>query len=360
MTFPTLFSEYRLSDTTLKNRLVMAPMTRCRSNDNIPGDLVARYYAQRAEAGLIISEGVSPSPNGLGYARIPGVFSEAQVAAWRRVATAVHDADGRVFVQLMHTGRVGHPLNLPPGARLLGPSAVAAPDAMYTDAEGMQPMPVPDAMSEDDIETAIGEYVAASRNAVAAGCDGVELHGANGYLIDQFLNTASNKRDDRFGGDILGRCRFALMVAEKTVAAIGKGRVGMRLSPAGGFNGMATDTDARELYPYLAGQLSDIGLAYLHLVDHSAMGAPTPDPAVVEGIRANFEGALILSGGYDGERAEAALAAGRCELVAFGRPFIANPRLPSKLQSGAPLMSPNPETFYTAGEKGYTDYPWER
>lgn len=215
----TLFTSVQIGILTLPNRIVMAPMTRSRAVGNVPNGLMAQYYSLRAEAGLLITEGISPSPNGLGSARIPGIYSEAQVAGWRTVTDAVHAAGGRMFVQLMHTGCVGHPINLTPGARLLGPSAVAALGEMWTDSDGMQPHPRPDEMTEQDISTAIGEYAAACKNAVAAGFDGVELHGANGYLIDQFLNTASNRRSDRSGGSIDNRIRFAVEVARAVAAA---------------------------------------------------------------------------------------------------------------------------------------------
>ncbi len=352
-----LFSSYLLGEKELKNRVVMSPMTRCRSVSNIPGQLVATYYGQRSEAGLIITEGVSPSPNGLGYARIPGLFNDAQVEGWQKTTAAVHDKGGVIFAQLMHSGRVGHPLNLPPGARLLSPSAIAAPTAMYTDTEGMKPCPVPPAMSENDIEITVAEYVHAAKNAIHAGFDGVELHGANGYLIEQFLNLASNQRDDRWGRTVEGRARFALHVAMRTVSALGADKVGIRLSPAGGANGMKADSDTPALYTLLAEALSDLGVAYIHLVDHSSMGSPKPAPALVGAIRDHFNGTIILSGGYDLHRAERDLSEGNAELIAFGRPFIANPDLVSKLKRGATLREPNPETFYTPDEKGYTDYP---
>jgi len=357
MTLDHLFSEYELGDIVLRNRIVMAPMTRSRCEGNVPGAVVATYYGQRAEAGLIVTEGTSPSPNGVGYPRIPGIYSDAQVEGWRPVADAVHRRGGRIFMQLMHTGRIGHPLNLPEGARILAPSPVQASKEMHTDSRGPQPVPVPEEMSEADISAAVEEYARACENAVRAGCDGVELHGANGYLIDQFLNTASNRRTDRFGKTPEGRSRFALLVAEAAVDAIGPARVGIRLSPGGGFNGMATDEDAFDVYSHLARELSELGLAYIHLVDHSTLGAPAPSPDVVAEIRRRFEGTLILSGGFDGERAERTLSGKACELVAFGRPFISNPSLPSKLKRGEALAAPDFDTFYTPGEKGYTDYP---
>jgi N-ethylmaleimide reductase len=316
---------------------------------------MAKYYSLRAAAGLILTESTSPSPNGLGYARIPGLFSEAQIAGWRKVTEAVHGSGGRIFVQLMHCGRVGHPANLTPGARLLAPSAIAAPGEMWTDSQGMQPHPVPEDMTEDDIAATIQEYATACKNAIAAGFDGVELHGANGYLIDQFLNTASNRRTDRWGGSIDNRIRFAVEVARAAAAAIGGQRVGMRISPYGVFNGMAPDAEMDALYLRLMEALNDIGLVYVHVVDHSSMGAP-PVPAELKAkLRAAFRGRYILSGGYDAARANADLSAGKGDLVAFGRPFIANPELVQKLESGSPLAAADPATFYTPDAKGYTE-----
>lgn len=352
-----LLSPYRLGNIELKNRVVMSPMTRNRSVGNTPNDLVATYYEQRSEAGLIITEGTSPSPNGLGYARIPGLFNQAQADAWRRVTTHVHRRGGRIFVQLMHAGRVGHPLNLPQGAQLLAPSAVALPGEMHTDSSGPQPFPVPRAMSEADIERTLDEYESSARLAIDAGFDGVELHGANGYLIDQFLNLASNQRDDRWGKTIEGRTRFAVQVATRVAQAIGGDRVGMRLSPYGAFNGMTPDPATVELYTFLAAQLAQVGLVYLHIVDHSAMGAPPVSEEIKRAIRQNFKGTYILSGGYDARRAEHDILEGRGDLAAFGRPFIANPRLVSKMKTGETLAQPDFATFYTPGEKGYTDYP---
>lgn len=354
-----LFAPTRVGDLDLQNRVVMAPMTRSRAIDNAPNALMATYYGQRSEAGLIITEGTAPSPNGLGYARIPGMYSDAQVAGWRLTTEAVHAGGAKIFVQLMHCGRVAHPHNLPPGGRIVAPSAIAAPGTMYTDQEGPQPHPVPEAMSEADIHQAIGEFVHASAQAIAAGFDGVELHGANGYLIDQFLNTAANQRSDGWGGSIDGRIRFAVEVARAVAERIGGQRLGVRLSPFGVFGGMTPDPEMSALYERLAAALSELGLAYIHVVDHSAMGAPPVPDAVKAAIRGAFRGALILSGGYDAARAEADLKAGRGDLVAFGRPFLANPRLVSKMRAGAPLAAPDFATFYTPGERGYTDYPLE-
>lgn len=352
-----LFSPYRLGSLTLKNRAVMAPMTRSRSPENVPGPLVAKYYAQRAEAGLIITEGTSPSPNGLGYTRIPGIFSAQQVAGWKLTTQAVHEAGGRIVVQLMHTGRVGVAQNLPAGARVLGPSANAAPGQMYTDTAGLQDFKPAAAMTEADIEAALAEYVQAARNAVEAGFDGVELHAANGYLIEQFLNVGANQRTDRWGGTVENRARFALEAARRTAAAIGADKVGIRLSPYGAFNGMVPDSDTDALYLKLAQEFSALGLLYIHVVDHSGMGAPKPKPELIHGMRSAFKGTFILSGGYELARAEADLKEQRGDLVAFGTKFLANPTLITKLKAGAPLTAPDMATFYTPGEKGYTDYP---
>lgn len=352
-----LFSEFKLGRVTLKNRVVMAPMTRSRSPGSVPTDVVATYYAQRADAGLIITEGTSPSPDGLGYARIPGLFNDAQQAAWKKVTDAVHEKGSRIFVQLMHTGRVGHPLNLPTGARIVAPSAVALAGEMYTDAQGPQPHPVPEAMSEADIEKAIVEYVESSKRAIAAGFDGVELHGANGYLIDQFLNTGSNHRTDGWGGTVAGRVHFGAEVARRVSAAIGGDRVGIRLSPAGGNGAMVTDALTDAVYLQLAKELKAAGLVYVHLVDHTAMGGPKPSPELTKGIREAFGGILILAGGFDGAKAEQVLEEKRGELVAFGRPFIGNPTLVKKLKTGAALRAPDFKLAYTPGPEGYIDYP---
>ncbi|MBK9161618.1 MAG: alkene reductase [Nitrosomonadales bacterium] len=352
----TLFTPITLGELQLKNRIVMAPMTRSRAIGNVPNELVAKYYRLRADAGLLITEGTSPSPNGLGYARIPGIFSEAQVQGWRQVTDAVHDAGGRIFVQLMHTGRVSHPANMAEGTRILAPSALALAGDMWTDGGGMQPYPVPAEMDEADIAAAIGEYAQACQNAIRAGFDGIELHAANGYLIDQFLNTATNRRTDRWGGSIENRIRFAVEVAKAAVAAVGAGHIGMRVSPYGVFNGAAPDAEMDAMYLRLVEELNRLGLVYIHIVDHSAMGAPEVSPALKAQIRSAFKGRYILSGGYDAVRANADLDAGRGDLVAFGRPFISNPDLVQKLQSGAALTPPDFDTFYTPGEKGYTDY----
>jgi N-ethylmaleimide reductase len=352
-----LFSKTSLGPLALQNRLVMAPLTRNRATDNVPNDLMVEYYAQRATAGLIISEGTSPSPNGLGYPRIPGAFSAAQVAGWKRIAAAVHPQGAKMFMQLMHCGRIAHPLNLPASARVLGPSAVTAAGEIFTDAEGMRPHALPQAMTEADIKATLEEYAQAAKNAMAAGFDGIELHGANGYLLEQFIRPNSNQRTDRYGGSIENRARFVLEAADAAIKAIGKDRVGIRLSPFGVFNDMPAYPAMEADYTWLARELNARGLLYIHLVDHSPMGAPPVPESIKAMFRSVFKGALILSGGYDAARAEADLAAGKCDLIAAGRPFLANPDLVARWKTGAALNAPDFGTFYTPGPKGYTDYP---
>jgi N-ethylmaleimide reductase len=351
-----LFSKTQLGPLTLQNRIVMAPLTRSRAIDNVPNELMAQYYAQRASVGLIVSEGTSPSPNGLGYARIPGIFSAAQTAGWKLIADAVHAKGAKFFVQLMHCGRVAHPLNLPKGARVIAPSAVAAKGEMWTDSEQMKPLPVPQAMSEADLKLTIEEFVQAARNAVAAGCDGVELHSANGYLLEQFIRPNSNIRTDGYGGSIEKRARFVLEVADAVLAAIGKEKVGIRISPFGTFNDMPLYPEIESDYTYLANQLNERGLLYIHLVDHSSIGAPPIPDSMKATLRKMSNCALILSGGYDPVRAENDLKANKGDLIGVGKQVLANPDLPKRWQTGAALNAPDMSTFYTPGPKGYTDY----
>ena len=352
-----LLSKTTLGPLSLQNRLVMCPLTRSRATGNVPNDLMVQYYAQRASAGLIISEGTAPSPNALGYPRIPGIFSAEQVAGWKKITDAVHAGGAKMFIQFMHTGRVGHPLNLPAGAKVMGPSAVAAKGEMFTDAEGLKPHPIPHAMTAADIKSTIAEFVQAAKNAMAAGFDGVELHGANGYLLEQFIRPNSNTRTDNYGGSIENRARFALEVIDATIAAIGKDKVGIRLSPFGVFNDMPLYPEMEADYTYLAQKLNAAGLLYIHLVDHSSMGAPKVPDSVKAMFRSTFKRTLILSGGYDAARAESDLAAGKCDLVAVGKPFLANPDLVARWKTHAAVNAPDMATFYTPGPKGYTDYP---
>lgn len=356
-----LFNQFKLGAMELKNRMVMSPMTRNRAPRNLPNALMAEYYSQRAGAGLIITEGTSPSPNGLGYARIPGLFSVEQAIGWKLATASVHNNEGKLFLQMMHGGRVGNRLNLPPGTELLAPSAVAVKGKIWTDSQREQPYEMPREMTPEDIRKAIGEYAQAARYAITAGFDGVEIHGANGYLINQFLDPDSNRRNDAYGREATGRNRFALEVAAAVIAAIGAERVGIRLSPYGLFNDMSgAYTGIAEQYTELAAGLGRLGLTYLHLVDHSSMGAPKPDPNTIQAMSREFRaagGQIILSGGYDRDRAEADLQSGAADLIAFGRPFIANPDLVERFRTGEPLATPDMSTFYTPGPKGYIDYP---
>lgn len=354
----TLFSSYSLSGVELANKMVMAPMTRCRALGNVPNQLVAQYYTQRAAAGLIVTEGTSPSPNGLGYARMPGIFSDAQIAGWKTVTDAVHGANGRIFLQVMHCGRVAHPYNMPEGSKVVAPSAVKAAGQMWTDSHQMQEQPVPEAMTAEELAQTRNEFVQGALNAMKAGFDGIELHGANGYLLEQFLNPVVNVRTDEYGGSIANRCRFVLEVVAAVADAIGKEKTGIRLSPYGVASDMPQYPETHETYDYLSKELNNLGIAYLHVVDHSAMGAPAVPAEVKQVIRKNFKNTFILCGGYDKARAEADIAAGNCDLVGFGRPFINNPDLVSRLQNDFALSTDfKADMLYTADEKGYTDYP---
>lgn len=353
-----LFTPFDLGSLSLSNRVVMAPMTRCRATaEHVPTEIMADFYGSRADAGLLITEGIAPVANGCGYARIPGLWNDDQVTAWKPITEAVRKAGGRISAQLMHTGRVSHPNNMPSGSRVLAPSAVAAPGEMYTDSEGPQPHPVPEAMSSADLQEAKAGYVKAAKNAIAAGFDYVELHGANGYLLDQFLTPSVNQRSDDYGGDLQARAKFVLEVAAETAAAIGAERVGIRLSPYGAFNGIESWQSMPSDFVWLAQELGKLNLAYLHIVDHSSQGAPEVPASFKQELKDAFAGPFILSGGYDAERANKELGEGRGDLVAFGRPFIANPDLTTRFQKGLALNEPDPSTFYTPGPQGYTDYP---
>jgi N-ethylmaleimide reductase len=351
-----LFSPYNgLGSLHLPNRLVMAPMTRSRALNNIPNELIAEYYAQRATAAFQITEGTSPSPNGLGYARIPGIFSREQVKGWKKVTTAVHDKGGKIFVQLMHTGRVGHPRNLPPGSTLVAPSAVKLETTkMWVDGEGLLDIPVPKEMSLEEIHRIAGDHVRGAERAVEAGFDGIELHGANGYLIKQFLNPHTNRRTDEYGGSIENRSRFVLELAEGIARSIGKEKVGVRLSPFAQFNETPAYPQAEATYLYLANKLNELGIAYLHLSDPEAKGQPN---VLVQHLRKVFRNTLILSGGYSATAAEEVLKNKQADLVSFARPFLANPDLVDRYRNKLPLNELKHDLFYTSGREGYVDYP---
>lgn len=354
-----LLTSYRVGDIELKNRVVMAPMTRSRAIGNVPNDLMAKYYEQRSGAGLIVTEGTSPSPNGLGYSRIPGIYSNQQVEGWKMVTSSAHKGEAKIFVQLMHTGRIGHPLNLPKGGRVLAPSAVKPKGQIWTDSLQLQDYPAPEEMTSGDIDLTITEYAAAAKKGIEAGFDGVELHGANGYLLEQFLSPFSNIRKDFYGGSIENRCRFVLEVVEGVAEAAGKGRTGIRLSPYGVAGDMPHYPEIDPTYKYLAEQLNEMGIAYIHLIDNSSIGRPPVPMALKQLIRKTFKNTIILAGGYYLERAESDIKSSLGDLIAFGRPFINNPDLVDRFRYNWPLSGNlDYSLFYTPGEKGYTDYPF--
>lgn len=357
-----LFNSYQLGPLRLKKRAVMSPMTRSRALGNVPNALMAEYYAQRSGAGLIVTEGTAPSADGLGYPRIPGIFNDEQTEGWKLVTDAVLAAGGHIFVQLMHTGRVTHPANLPDGGRVLAPSPVPLEKTrMWVDDEGLLDIPVAEEMTSTDIRAAIDDFVDGSRRAIDAGFDGVELHGANGYLIEQFIHPHTNRRSDEWGGSVRNRIRFALEVAEAVADEIGGQRLGIRISPYGVFNEMPLYDEVDETYEALTNALSGLGLVYVHVLDHSGQGAPEVPESIKSRLRELFDGSVIRAGGYDFERATEDLLAGRCDLVAFGRPFLANPDLLERYEEGTELNDPRPDLFYGPGDEGfhegYTDYP---
>lgn len=350
-----LFAPYTLGSLTLANRIVMAPMTRSRALYNVPNALMAEYYRQRAAAGLIITEGTSPSPNGLGYARIPGIYSEDQVKGWQKVTSAVHENGGKIFLQIMHTGRIGHPQNLPAGARLVAPSPVKPETTqMWVDAAGMQEIPEPDELTTQEVRQVIQEHIAAVQNAVAAGFDGIELHGANGYLIKQFLDPHTNRRTDEYGGSIENRARFLLELTSGAAGAIGKEKVGVRLSPFSTFNDTPPYPEEEATYLYVGRELNALDIAYLHITDPDAKGRPH---VLADHLRKIFKNTMILSGGYTASTAAAALRNNQADLVSFARVFISNPDLVNRFKNRLPLNQPRFDLFYTPGREGYADYP---
>ena len=350
----TLLTPYNKGSLQLKNHLVMAPMTRSRAINNLPNELMAAYYAQRSGAGLIITEGTAPSANALGYSRIPGIFSKEQTQAWKAITAAAHAAGSKIFLQLMHTGRIGHPANLPEGARLVGASNIKAAGDIWTDTLGKQPYPEPHALTLEEVELVIAEHVHAARNAIEAGFDGVELHGANGYLTEQFLNPHVNNRTDAWGGSITNRARFAIRIVQEMAAAIGADKVGVRFSPYSTLGDLPAydEQDVHATYALLATELNKSEIAYLHIGVNAVVPQKTFDA-----IRNGFKGTIILCNGLTPESAETALNAGFADLVAFGRAFLANPDLDKRIAAGASLNQPDFNTLYTPGAVGYTDYP---
>jgi N-ethylmaleimide reductase len=350
-----LFTPFALGDLALPNRVVMAPMTRNRAGPgNVPGALAVEYYTQRASAGLIVTEATQVSPQGVGYPGTPGIHSEAQVAGWRQITDAVHRAGGRIFLQLWHVGRISHPSLHLDGALPVAPSAIAADGEAFT-ATGPQPFVVPRALATAEIPDIVAQFADGARRARAAGFDGVEIHGANGYLIDQFLRDGTNRRSDRYGGSLANRARFLIEVTEAVAGVWGAGRVGVRLSPRSDFNSMH-DSDPRATFGHAALALSTLGLGYLHIVE--PVGASPDETApLAPDLKEAFGGPLMLNGGYTRPLADAALARGEADLVSFGAAFLANPDLPLRLAQDAPLNSPDPATFYGGDRRGYTDYP---
>ncbi len=352
----SILSPLQKGGLSLKNRVAMAPMTRCRAIANLPNDLIATYYTQRNNAGLLITEGNAPSANGIGYARTPGIFTPQQIAAWKEVTTKAKTEGTAFFTQLMHVGRVGHSANMIPGATLLAPSAISANADMWTDTQGMQKTEVPKEMTTEEVAQTIQEFVAAAQNAIAAGFDGVELHGANGYLIEQFLNSATNLRTDEYGGSIENRAKFLLTTVEQVGKAIGFDKVGVRLSPYNQYNSMPLYAEIAATYTYLATELSKLNIAYLHLVDYAAL-ATAEGVKLLQDIRANFANTLIRNAGYTQQRANQLLANNEADMVSFGSAYIANPDLVNRFQHNLELAQPDPNTFYTPDAVGFTDYP---
>jgi N-ethylmaleimide reductase len=350
-----LFTPIQLGPYELANRLVMAPMTRSRAGEgNVVTDLTVEYYAQRASAGLIVTEGTQVSPQGVGYTHTPGMHTAEQAAAWRRVTDAVHARGGRIFAQLWHVGRVSHP-SFHGGALPVAPSAVGFEGQVLT-YDGMQPYVTPRALETEEVAGVVAQFAAAAQRAYDAGFDGVELHGANGYLIDEFLRDGTNLRTDRYGGGVENRARFLREVTAAVVDVWGGDRVGVRVSPRNPGNGMS-DSDPVATFAHAAGALDPFGLAYLHVLEPVAGPMAVPGERVTPALRAAFRGPLIANGGYTAETGNAAIAGGEADLVAYGAAFLANPDLPNRFRQGAPLNPPDRATFYGGDARGYTDYP---
>lgn len=338
----------------LKNHLVMAPMTRSRAIDNLPNQLMANYYGQRTGAGLIVTEGTAPASEALGYPRIPGIFSRQQTDGWKPVTNKVHNAGSKIFLQLMHTGRIGHTDNLPKGLNLVGASDIKATGQIFTDTKGLQDFSAPVPLSKNGIKDVINSFVLAAQNAIEAGFDGVEIHGANGYLLEQFLNPNVNNRTDEYGGSMENRSRFGIEVVQAIADAIGKEKTGIRFSPFSKLGDLAPyDAEkTNSTYEWLAQNLDELQIAYIHV----AVNAPIPEKTF-QGIRKNFSGTIILSNGLTPETGEQALHAGFADLVAFGRSFLSNPDFVERIIANAELNPVDYANLYTPGSAGYTDYP---
>lgn len=356
--YADLFTPYHLGPYKLQNRVVMAPMTRNRAGEgNVPQAMSVKYYRQRGTAGLIIAEGAQISPAAVGYPGTPGIHSAVQVDGWKDITEAVHSRGGRIFLQLWHCGRVSHPTLLPGGAVPVAPSAIQPEGQAFT-LQGLQPFVTPRALEATELHGVVADYRAAAQNALEAGFDGVEIHAANGYLLDQFIRDGSNQRIDQYGGAAENRCRLLVEVVEAVTEVFGANRVGVRISPLNPFNDMY-DSNPQQTFETVARALNPLGLAYLHVME-SAIGESRYPPQEFDfkKLRAVFGGTYIANGGYDKARANAVLAEGQADLVAFGVLFLANPDLPERLAKNAPLNAPDPATFYGGNEKGYTDYPF--
>jgi N-ethylmaleimide reductase len=353
-----LFSSIQLGPYVLKNRMAMAPMTRNRAGaGNVPQPMNVEHYAQRASAGLIITEGSQVAAEAVGYPATPGIHSAEQVAGWKKITDAVHAQGGRIFLQLWHCGRVSHPSLLPGGMLPLAPSAIK-PSGQAVTPEGMKPFETPHALALAEIPGIIEQYRSSARNALAAGFDGVEIHGANGYLPDQFLRDGSNQRSDAYGGSIANRARLMLEVVDAVCGVWGANRVGIRLSPLQPFNDMR-DSNPEATFVYIVEQLNRFGLAYLHVTEMGKDAPGAAGPAFdLQKLRTIWEGVYMTNGGYDLARGNAALALGFANMIAFGVPFLANPDLPERYAKSAPLNEPDAATFYGGAEQGYTDYPF--
>jgi N-ethylmaleimide reductase len=350
-----ILKSYSKGNLNLKNHLVMAPMTRSRAINNLPNDLMAEYYGQRTGAGLIITEGTAPTTDALSYVRIPGIFTQEQIEGWKKTTNAVHKDGTKIFLQIMHTGRIGHHHNLPEGAILVGASDIKAEGQIYTDTNGMQDFSEPKTLTTEGIEAVVQGYVNGAKNAITADFDGVELHGANGYLLEQFLNPNVNNRTDAYGGSMENRAKLTLEVTEKVVAAIGSNKVGIRLSPFSKTGDLQPygENEVHNTYAYLATELNKLKVAYIHLVMN-----PLIPQATIDVIRSNFDGTIIKAGGFTPETAEQALINGSADLVAFGKAFLANPDFVKRIEMGAALNPVDFNTLYSpATDIGYTDYP---
>ena len=362
MSAPSILLEpFNLGSLHLPNRVVMPPLTRHRATaDFVPTPRMALYYQQRASAGLLISEGIAISPAGVGYPRVPGIWNQVQVDAWRAVTTAVHDAGGRIFAQLWHVGRVSHSRTQPSRQTPVAPSAIKIDQELVVTPDGEFEFEVPRAMSSADIRQTVQDYERAAQRCVEAGFDGIEIHGANGYLIDQFVNDATNRRSDEYGGPIANRMRFLDEVVDTVIAQVGADRVGVRLSPSTTWM-QCDDSDKESLYSEVAALLNGKGLAYLHLIEPTIAANETvrvAADAIESGhFRKFYEGTIIVAGDHTPESAAARIGDGTADLVAFGRAFIANPDLPHRIAVGAELATADRTTFYTYDDEGYIDYP---